>query len=428
MLMQPALHHDPAFPKLADALDPMRAGYAFETMLAGAGFPVSKLRCTIERARLKLGRKALIGYRLTGEDTNGRAFDQRVMLILWPQGDAGQLPEMGAALTEPAFGPARANIEPLQGEAWFFPNDRKVHHIAALLTETPKGVADEMASREIIHYVPEQGCTVRLKMPSGQVYYGKCRTDDRGAVAARVAAAAAGQGHPALRLALGLDYEPDRHIFWQAHVTGRPLDAADACARAGYWAESASRALAALHVLAQPADLKQLTIQSITQTLASRVKRNIAAMPALAAEIAQVGEMLTASQPTDSNKLVLSHCDLHPANLLWDGSSFAMIDLDTAALAPAALDHGSLVASLAHAAIEAQARDNTVDAMITAFRSAAHDEIDDARTFNWFVAASLIGERLYRCGTRMKSPALRTRMRLIETARRLLEAKGGAHG
>lgn len=427
MLMQPVQKQDPLFPKLADALDPVRAGYAFKIMLSEAGFPVRKINCSIERARLKLGRKALLGYRLTGEAESGESFDQSAMLILWPDGEAHSLPDMGGKLEPPDFGPSRAPVDHLMGDAWLFPNDRKVHHIGALLDETPAGIPSDGVTREVLHYVPEQGCAVRLTTTDGQVFYGKCRTDDRGSISAKVSAAALDQGHPDLRLATVIDHDPERHILWQTHVSGQPLNAADVCARAGRWAGPASRAINAFHAFTPPDGLKELTVDSIAQTLARRIERSKAAMPALAAEIEMIGKKLMANQPADRQKLVLSHCDLHPANLLWDGVSFAMIDLDTAALAPRALDYGSLVASLVHGAVEAQARDNKIDAMIAAFCDAASDESGDGLTIKWFVAASLIGERLYRCGTRMKSPALRSRTRLIEIADRLLQSQGGIH-
>jgi Ser/Thr protein kinase RdoA (MazF antagonist) len=117
---------------------------------------------------------------------------------------------------------------------------------------------------------------------------------------------------------------------------------------------------------------------------------------------------------------VLSHCDLHPGNLLWDGERFAVIDLDTAALAPAALDYGTLTAALIHKAIEANARDTVIRTMVTALRSAAVREIGHGDLFDWFTAASLISERLYRCSTRLKSPRFAVRERLVALAENLM--------
>jgi aminoglycoside phosphotransferase (APT) family kinase protein len=119
--------------------------------------------------------------------------------------------------------------------------------------------------------------------------------------------------------------------------------------------------------------------------------------------------------------LSLSHCDLHPGNLLWDGTSFAMIDLDTAALAPPARDYGSLIASLVHAAILAGTPDQAIISVVEAFLARAQGVPHIA----WYVAASLVGERLYRCGTRLKSPSLEVRSRLITLARTILEDRRG---
>jgi Ser/Thr protein kinase RdoA (MazF antagonist) len=124
----------------------------------------------------------------------------------------------------------------------------------------------------------------------------------------------------------------------------------------------------------------------------------------------------------------LAHCDLHPTNLLWDGSSFAIIDLDTAALAPAAADYGTLVASIAHRALVAGASAPRVADMIQKFRCAAAAELGDLDHFDWFVAASLLGERLYRCGTRLKSPQFRVRKALVDLAEGCLDNLENGHG
>jgi hypothetical protein len=112
---------------------------------------------------------------------------------------------------------------------------------------------------------------------------------------------------------------------------------------------------------------------------------------------------------------------LHPGNLLWDGSSFALIDLDTAALAPPARDYGSLLASLIHAGVVVGTPDRILIGAVKAFTASAQD----VHHIGWYVAASLIGERLYRCGTRLKSPSLDVRSRLIALAQTILEDHRG---
>jgi aminoglycoside phosphotransferase len=412
MLMAVIAPPDPVFPYLADALNPERAGAAFANSLARAGFPTESLNCQIERSRIKRGRKALIGYRLRGRATNGAAIDQRVMLTLFPEGDSSMLPDMsgGQALVEPAFGPPALQVEVLAGQAFFFPNDRKVHQIAALLTDQP-------GDCEVAHYVPEQGCTVRVTQADGRMLYGKCRADDRGVVAARMYAAA--KHAEDIRLAPVVAHDPELRILWQEAVAGQPLDPSDVCARPAQWAGHISTALNAFHSVNSPKCLKRLTFDSITKTLASRIARMETSLPSLALRFFACADQLASLKP-EASPLALAHGDLHPGNLLWDGSSFALIDLDTAALAPRALDHGTLVAALTHKAIEANVRDAAITIMIRTMRDAAQDELGDAWAFDWCVAASLLGERLYRCSTRLKSPRTVVRERLLDRAERLV--------
>ncbi|WP_237205037.1 phosphotransferase [Rothia nasimurium] len=59
---------------------------------------------------------------------------------------------------------------------------------------------------------------------------------------------------------------------------------------------------------------------------------------------------LTSDAPDDN--YVLVHRDLHDKQLLWNGSSLALIDLDTAAYGEAALDLGNLLAHLELRAVQ----------------------------------------------------------------------------
>jgi aminoglycoside/choline kinase family phosphotransferase len=127
----------------------------------------------------------------------------------------------------------------------------------------------------------------------------------------------------------------------------------------------------------------------------------------------------------DNLPLQLSHCDLHPANLLWDGTSLALIDLDTCALAPPALDQGSLAASLAAKAIEIGWDPQCIGSLIDALAIAFKDE--GASQFDWFIAASLIGERLYRSATRLKSANPGARRALLELAEERLDRLENSH-
>jgi Phosphotransferase enzyme family len=415
MLMAAMPPRDDGFPTLAEALDPRKAAAAMARDLHAAGYACTALKVEIERVRLKPGRKALIGYRLTGRDSADRAFDQRLMLTLWPDGEAGRLPKMrGADQSAPDFGPPSTAMPSLLASAWFFPNDRKIAHIATLLEQ-----GREHGPVEIVHYVPEQGCTIRV----GKGLYGKVRADDRGAIAASIGAF----DNDCLRLAPIISYDARHRILWQQAVAGSPIPVPALTAHAGYWAPRILKAVTAFHTLPAPKALKELRIDSVAATVAGRIERTASAMPDLAHRLEHLAQRLFTHRPS-SLPLALAHCDLHPTNLLWDGSRFAIIDLDTAALAPLALDHGTLVASIAHRALVAGTTPNSVARMIAAFRTAAVAELHDIRAFDWFVAASLLAERLYRCSTRLKSPQFRLRKALVDLAEAQLDQLEVSHG
>ncbi|TNE32109.1 MAG: aminoglycoside phosphotransferase family protein [Alphaproteobacteria bacterium] len=423
MLMPAQITTDPVFPSLHQALDCEYAASALRDELAGAGFPAKRLVAELERVRLKPGRKALLGLRLLGEAIDGNLIDQRLMLTLWPGGKRGHLSVVdGNSEDTPAFGPPLLQSEALSGSAWFFPNDRKVIGIARLL-EQAKSFGTDI---EVVHYVPEQGCTIRVDGPKGAIF-GKARVDDRCLAAAKVAIGAIKQDLVGLRLAPVIEYDATNRIMWQAAVKGDALSVADLCSGPAHWADRLASAIAAFHGLSPPAQIELQTPQSTLGRIEWRAVRIRSAFPALSPDLAIVMSRLLAVAKPDS-RLVLSHCDLHPANLLWDGESFALIDLDTCALAPAALDHASLAAAFAQKMLATGMSADEIWRIVEElqFAATARDAIE-ASDFLWNFAACLIAERLYRCGTRLKANSKAMPMQLLGLAMRALTEIGGAN-
>lgn len=389
MLMQRLDHSAAGFATLDRALDPQFAGQALARSLAQAGFAARGLEASIERVRLKPGRKALIGYRLRGSDAAGNSFDQRLMLTLWPDGDPALLPDIGiTAVATPAFGPPRMEVLELGGEAWLFPNDRKIAGITRLL-EQAQALGPVV---EVVHYVPEQGCTVRVTGDGG-TFFGKVRADDRGAIATRVADLDTGRD---VRLAQVIHCDAARRIQWQQAVAGDPLDFGVVLAEPAAWAERIGAALRAFHAMPMPSGLQVIEPAPLAQAVIRRIARIAGTMPEYGEQLTSMAARLEHAAAV-TPVLALSHGDLHPANLLWDGARFALIDLDTCALAPPARDYASLTAALA---AKATSLNLAPQAMIGALADASGVPTHE---FHWFLAASLLGERLYRSGTRLKS-------------------------
>lgn len=405
---------DIVFPTLPMALDPEYVAKAFATALRAKGQVFDRLECVVERSRIKRGRKALLGYRLVGQTCDGTPVDQRAMLALYPGGNPDLLPDVLGTTRQLSAQSLSVSlpVPQLGGEAWFFPNDRKVHGIAAMLAER-EGLL------EVMHYVPEQGCTVRLVEPSGRVLYGKCRADDRGAVAAQLGADQF-DGTGSLRLARIVAHNPESRVVWQEEIAGMPLDPATVLAEPQLWAERIAAALRDLHALQPPASLKRLSFESASETIFKRVERTCAAMPEFAKRLTALAQALFQNRPPETTP-VPSHCDLHPGNLLWDGATFGVIDLDTAASAPRTFDHATLAAALTHKAIERGSNEAALTTMVHALRKGAEKDEVDPSAFDWSFAASLVGERLYRCGTRLKSPSPSVRSRLLLQAEQIVQ-------
>ena len=94
----------------------------------------------------------------------------------------------------------------------------------------------------------------------------------------------------------------------------------------------------------------------------AREHRALPQLERLGAEVAQACQRLAAG---DDGTRVLTHRDLHDKQLLWDGTSLGLLDLDTAARGEAALDLGNLWAhvELRHiqSRLTAQERDRILD-------------------------------------------------------------------
>lgn len=407
MLMGPIGHAAGGFSTLGRALDPQFVARALARSLAQSGFAARSLEAHVERVRIKPGRKALIGYRLCGSDAAGKPFDQHLMLTLWPGGDPALLPDMGiAAAATPGFGPPRIAVTELGGEAWLFPNDRKIAGIAHLL-EQARAMGPDV---EVIHYVPEQGCTLRVTGDGG-TFYGKVRADDRGMTATRVAGLAAERG---VRLAQVIHCDAARRIHWQQAVAGEPLDTRSVLADPAIWAQRISAALGAFHAMPVPSGLPEIEPATLRQAVARRIAKMSGAMPEYAVQLSSLAVRIE-RLPDVTPVLALSHGDLHPANLLWDGASFALIDLDTCALAPPARDYASLTAALV---AKATGLGLAPGAMIDALASTSGVP---AGEFHWFLAASLLGERLYRSATRLKRANRAALIALAETSLQICE-------
>src|SRR5262249_46029188 len=110
----------------------------------------------------------------------------------------------------------------------------------------------------------------------------------------------------------------------------------------------------------------------------------------------------TWEQPTEPP--VCLHGDVHLKNGLLAEDRVTLIDLDQAALGPAAADLGSLLAGLQYRGCVGVFSRSTVHALATAFLAgyAAVRPLPSPTSLRWHTAAALLEERAWRAVNRLR--------------------------
>jgi hypothetical protein len=306
------------------------------------------------------------------------------------------------------------HIPELDSVAWLFPSDRKLTGLHTLCDSAKlrddvlpalataaygPGWNVRNCSHEIVHYLPERSCMVRLDAslvrPQGvgisATFYGKAYPDGQGADTYRYLAEL--WDRPRLRVAQPLLYDPDSLTMWQLGITGVGPDV-----HSQENLEGAAAALAELHcshVSGLPAYVSTArrldeAAGVITAALPDRRDRIAALIQLLRAQSAQLAE----------RPRVTLHGDLHLKNFIVTEQGVALIDLDTLALGDPIEDLASFAAALLSSGA-ARPSVCVTPAFVEAYERAAGWHVPEF-DLNWHIAAALLTERVLRAVTRMK--------------------------
>ncbi len=431
---------DRALPHLGVALDVdlMRG------VLAEQLFPAETLKaryqitdCEIIQARYKPGKNCLISYRL---DINDRTANQRHEQILCARvyEAGGSVSRFAKAQTQPQaraqFGAPIVHLPKLDMLAWMFPNDRKLAGLPKLADADclkqeilPPVIAANFGSdwriaslaHQIIHYVAEHTCTVRVAVElrnaatgdaQSAVLFGKTYYNHEGAETFALmrqlsTSDACLSGH--LMLAQPLAYQPEIQTLWQLGLPGASLYEHETDDKQFLsLLENAAGSLAALH----QTPISCSRIVNVTDLLArfDEVERMVALLkPELSSSLRSLLTRLRsqAAQISAPSTATL-HGDLHLKNFFVTGQQVALIDLDNVCAGDPMLELGSFVASLFYRQLAqqkaAEYSQAMADVFIRAYSAAASKPLNRS-ILDWHIASALIAERAYRCVTRLKS-------------------------
>lgn len=449
---------DAGLPQLEQLLDPhaMLAVLAERCLLPQVR--PAALSCRIALVRHKPGKNCLVQYEVElaqPASSNPPAFALRQTFCARAYAPGQSEPRWQKAQQQwdsPTASAAPVTHVPELGlVVWAFPNERKLRGLGQLLDshwlETQLfpplfgSGCRLLAEPELIRYIPEHGCTVRLSLtlppssPSqpGQTLrlYGKAYAD---ASARQTYATLRALGRPCWLATENLPpgVEP---ILWQAELPGRPATLADA-----FLLGQAVGRLHSLPLANSPHAPSAASSPALDLAFADQVFHSAERYPQYPPLRAELLRRLAAfAQETGpARPLATLHGDLHLKNLLVvDGPSpqAELIDLDTVHRGEPLVDLGSLLASWHHRvalglldasqllhAEEELLRGYATTLTATGLTSATPPAVD-RRHLAAFTALALVRERACRAITRRKGDVAPQMLRL---AAELLDATATA--
>lgn len=428
--MSRALPHDPALPKLAQALDPHAMMQVFGAVLDG----LQVQACEVDRVKYRPGRNCTVAYRLRLFDAQqDRAFEQRVAARFCSGGDSARRYRnaLGRSTAASAAGPALIHVPALDMLAHWWPNDAKLDalqllHDGAALRRRCLGevVAALTGGRGLLvdhqmtvaQAVPELRVCARVELRlqrepgaavSSHTLYAKADLERSGAATHAVMLALSespAQAGGRLRTPQPLLWQQAAGLHWQLGVPGRPLQDMDPQIGAAASARVGAR-LAALH--ATPVRAAQVISTATLRAQVCQAAELLASVePAWSPRLARLAQRLDAGAGAlASQPMVTLHGDLHPRNILVDGQEYAFIDLDGVHAGPAAIELGGWVADTLYRALldgePAQRVAPSWRAFLAAYAEASNQTLDPS-LLAWSTAYHLLCRRTYRCVANLK--------------------------
>lgn len=412
-----ALAADPALPARDLLLDEGRVAARLARLL-GAPSPLAVTGCERVKAKYRIGESLRVLYRVE--------VDGAWRLVAGRMFPAGRSEEVfqRAATREQAAGPFRpvAHDAAINTVFWSFPNDRKIPDLGVL--ERPPLDLSLPPSRRwhtsrIVAYAPERAATALcLGARSEILAFTKVYANEDGAASERIHRAlhhsVAGTDRD-LRLPRAYGYSPSTRVLVVEPLAGRALGALDEAELTRGFGRLGA-ALARLHEV-PPFDLprfRRLDPERLRQAAAliARARPDVGA----AAE-ALAGDLVDQWRPSDQPAVVL-HGDVNSRNWLLQPRRVALIDLDQAALGPAAADLAGALAGIDYRLAVGEVaggHPRLRRALLAGY--VARRPLPAPDQLRWHEAAAVLVERALRAVTRLRAEGLRHLPRLIETGR-----------
>ncbi len=415
-LTGPPLALDPLLPQRDELLDAERVADRLSARLGLAG-PLELERCEPVRIKYRHGESLRVLYRL---EIAGASHDVSARMFPGARSEEEHGRALAAATQTGELRPVVRDGE-LDTVFWIFPNDRRLRNLGERL-DRARALAPglDVCGTRVESYAPEKAVTAAYLDGLGRpVAYVKLHVDRTGGRTARVhECVARGLGRE-FRVPAVLGHSSELEALVVEAIPGRPLAALSGQERAeGYRLWGA--ALGRLHGLS-PVDghrFPRLEPERLTRAaeIVGRARPDLAAS---ARALARSLRLRAALRDTDAVRL---HGDAHPKNVVVDGATAALVDLDQVAGGPAAADLGSALAGLRYNAVVGALDAGTARMLELELLDgyAASAPLPSEQTLRWHTAAALLAERALRAVNRVRPAGLRRLDAILDEARAIV--------
>ncbi len=422
--MDMAVHlpRDARLPQLARAVDAEAMRQVFDAALAGHGAQ-RVTGCRVDRVKYRPGRNCTVSYRLRIRDEHRScSYEQRAAGRFCPADEAARRQARSASVVKHASrcGKSSLLLPELGLFAWFLPNDPKLSTLPVLLEAIRDGgsaLAEALAvmtgeacnagaqRAALLQYVPESRACARFDVRLGRKrrarLYAKISSDGGGAATQRLMQAL--YDSPAcrdglLRVPRPLLWQQHSGLHWQAALPGLPL-----LERHPHCPPTIAAAVGALAAALHDTPVPQLRRLGSDQLLGdpTACARMLGSVePAWNATLDRLMKRLEDDAAgVRSLPHATLHGDLHPRNILIDGTQLSLVDLDGLVGGPAVLELGSWIAdSLYRAMLSETPLENAqhaTAALLDAYTARSRQPVE-GRPLAWATARALLCERAYR--------------------------------
>ncbi len=405
--------------------------------------------CEIERIKYKPGKNCLILYRVAICDSKSQnVIQQRLCTRIYEPGGAQARFLKAASQTNSPSRDVNSlhHIPALDMVIWTFPNERKLLTLPKIVHASylernilPDLIENNFGknwlwdsyTHQIIHYVPEHTCTVKLNVQlQDKIYgyrrsltiYGKTYYNDEGAYTHKNMAdfwQRTARKQDQLLIARPLGYDKKLKTLWQQSVPGVPLQSYDLTGKPFLsLMAQAGIALAKFHTVSIK-NKKRLDVYDIQQKL-RRVKNDFSHCQVLSSNLTKrIQTLLQKIETVNMLPEVTLHGDVHLKNFLAHKGRVAIIDMDNICRGPAFADLGSFIATLYHRGlIENVALEKIKRAANTFLKFYQYNvywKVDERELAFW-ISLALVQERVARSLTRLKKGRFEIVQQLIQLA------------